>query len=155
MHNTLILANSAAPITITIRANTGGAAGWKEGSFLGAAGGYWAGLLGAGGARHAYPPESFEAKSRAIGCIFSATCTAPDADAWTAAGDLMRGASNPDLQCMVLPDRSALIGTNIATGTGKGSMVLPYGIVLSPVAQRGIYASLSRPSPAAPRSQWT
>ncbi|KAK6697184.1 hypothetical protein SNK04_014272 [Fusarium graminearum] len=95
MHNTLILANSAAPITITIRANTGGAAGGKRAVFLGAAGGYWAGLLGAGGPGTLTPPESFEAKSRAIGCIFSATCTAPDADAWTAAGDLMRGASTP------------------------------------------------------------
>ncbi|KAK6697301.1 hypothetical protein SNK04_014219 [Fusarium graminearum] len=120
MHNTLILANSAAPITITIRANTGGAADWKEGQFFSVQ------QVGTGqvslvleGPGTLTPPESFEAKSRAIGCIFSATCTAPDADAWTAAGDLMRGASNPDLQCMVLPDRSALIGTNIATGTGK------------------------------------
>lgn len=93
-------------------------------------------------------PESFQAKSRAVGSIFSATCTAPDADAWTAAGDLLRVASNPDLQCFVLPDRSALIGTNITTGTTKGSLVLPYGMVLSPVNQRGIYASLSEAQPS-------
>ncbi len=56
---------------------------------------------------------------------------------------ILRSASNPDLQSFVVPDRSALIGTNITAGAGKGSVVLPYGIVLSPVAQRGIYASLS------------
>ncbi|HEL5345933.1 TPA: hypothetical protein UOJ01_004552, partial [Stenotrophomonas maltophilia] len=33
-HNTLILANSASPITITIRKNTGGSADWKEGQFF-------------------------------------------------------------------------------------------------------------------------
>lgn len=144
MHNTLILANSSGPITITIRANTGSPVDWKEGEFFSVQ------QVGAGqvtlaieGGVQPTLPTGFEAKSRGVGCICSATCTAPDADSWTLAGDLMRGATNPDLQCFALADRSALIGTNITTGTGKGSMVLPYGIVLSSVAQRGIYASLS------------
>lgn len=149
MHNTLILANSPNPITITTRANTGGAADWKEGQFFSVQ------QVGAGQVTLAIEggglltlPTGFEAKSRGTGCICSATCTSPDADAWTLAGDLLRGATNPDLQCFALPDRSALIGTNITTGNGKGSMVLPYGIVLSSVAQRGIYASLSEAQPS-------
>lgn len=149
MHNTLILANSAGPITITIRANTGGSADWKEGQFFSVQ------QVGAGqvtlaieGGIQPTLPDLFEAKSRARGCIFSATCTSPDADAWTVAGDLLRSASNPDLQCFAIPDRSVLIGTNITTGTTKGSMVLPYGLALSTVAQRGIYASLSEAQPS-------
>ncbi|MHC2115189.1 hypothetical protein ACYPJF_06765 [Stenotrophomonas geniculata] len=149
MHNTMILANSPNPITITIRSNTGSSADWKEGQFFSiqqvGTGQVTLALQGPGALT---VPESFQAKSRAVGSIFSATCTAPDADAWTAAGDLLRVASNPDLQCFVLPDRSALIGTNITTGTTKGSLVLPYGMVLSPVNQRGIYASLSEAQPS-------
>ncbi|HAL23985.1 MAG TPA: hypothetical protein DCP40_14885, partial [Stenotrophomonas sp.] len=34
MHNTLILANSASPITLTIRANTGSTSDWKGGEFF-------------------------------------------------------------------------------------------------------------------------
>lgn len=149
MHNTLILANSPNPITITIRANTGGSADWKEGQFFSVQQvGTGQVTLAVQGGGALTVPESFQAKSRAIGSIFSATCTAPDADAWTAAGDLLRAASNPDLQCFVLPDRSALIGTNVTTGTTKGSLVLPYGMVLSAVNQRGIYASLSEAQPS-------
>lgn len=149
MHNTLILANSPNPITITIRANTGGSADWKEGHFFSVQQvGTGQVTLAVQGGGALTVPESFQAKSRAIGSIFSATCTAPDADAWTAAGDLLRAASNPDLQCFVLPDRSALIGTNVTTGTTKGSLVLPYGMVLSAVNQRGIYASLSEAQPS-------
>ncbi|HDS1595856.1 TPA: hypothetical protein QEL30_000636 [Stenotrophomonas maltophilia] len=144
MHNTLILANSPNAITITIRANTGSTIDWKEGQFFSVQQvGVGQVTLAIEGGGQLTVPDLFEPKSRAKGCIFSATCTAPDADAWTAAGDLLRSAANPDLQSFVLPDRSALVGTNITAGTGKGSLVLPYGVALSPVTQRGIYASLS------------
>lgn len=144
-HNTLILANSASPITITIRKNTGGSADWKEGQFFSVL------QLGDGavtlaiqdGAGQLNIPVSFQAKCRGPRSIISATCIAPDADAWVAAGDLLRIAASPDLQSFDLIDRSALIGTSITTGTGKDSLVMPYGMLLDPVASGGIYATLS------------
>lgn len=149
MHNTLILANSANPITLTIRANTGSGVDWKEGQFFSVQ------QVGTGQVTVAIEggglmtvPLNFQSKTRDVGSVISATCTAPDADAWTAAGDLLRGASSPDLQAFTLADGSALIGTNITTGTTKGAMVLPFGIVLSSVAQRGIYASVAEAQPS-------
>jgi len=144
-HNTLILANSASPITITIRKNTGGSADWKEGQFFSVL------QLGDGavtlaiqdGAGQLSIPVSFQAKCRGPRSIISATCIAPDADAWVAAGDLLRIAASPDLQSFDLIDRSALIGTSITAGTGKDSLVMPYGMLLDPVASGGIYATLS------------
>lgn len=144
MHNTLILANSATPITLTMRANTGGSADWKEGQFFSVlqVGAGQVTLAVEGGGPLTVPP-SFQAKTRAQGCIISGTCLAPDADAWVAAGDLSRIASAPDLQCFDLVDRSVLIGTNIGTGTGKDSLILPYGLLLDTVANGGIYATLA------------
>lgn len=144
MHNTLILANSATPITLTIRANTGGSADWKEGQFFSVlqVGAGQVTLVVEGGGPITIPP-SFQAKTRAPGCVISGTCLAPDADAWVAAGDLLRVSSTPDLQCFDLVDRTVLLGTNIATGTGKDSLILPYGLLLDTVANGGIYATLS------------
>lgn len=144
MHNTLILANSASPITLTIRANTGGSADWKEGQFFSVlqVGAGQVTLVVEGGGPITIPP-SFQAKTRAQGCIISGTCLAPDADAWVAAGDLLRVAAAVDLQCFDLIDRSALISANIAAGTGKDSLILPYGLVLDTVANGGIYATVA------------
>lgn len=144
-HNTLILANSATPITLTIRANTGGSVDWKAGQFFSvmqvAAGQVTLAIEGGGGQLNV--PASFEAKTRAQRSIISATNIAPDADAWAAAGDMLRVASVPDLQCFELIDRMVLLDTNIATGTGRDSLVLPYGLLLDTVANGGIYATLS------------
>lgn len=144
-HNTLILANSASPITITIRKNTGGTVDWKEGQFFSVL------QLGDGavtlaiqdGAGQLNIPVSFQPKCRGPRSIISATCIAPDADAWVAAGDLLRIAASPDLQSFELMDRSVNIGSSLSTGTGKDSLVMPYGMLLNPVASGGIYASLS------------
>ncbi len=145
MHNTLILANSAGPITLTIRANTGGSADWKEGQFFSVmqvgAGQVTLAIEGGGGQLNV--PASFEAKTRAQRTIISATNIAPDGDAWVAAGDMLRVASVPDLQCFELIDRTVLLATNIATGNGKDGLVLPYGLLLDTVANGGIYATLS------------
>ncbi|PZS48852.1 phage tail fiber protein [Stenotrophomonas maltophilia] len=144
-HNTLILANSASPITITIRKNTGGSVDWKEGQFFSVL------QLGDGavtlaiqdGAGQLNIPVSFQAKCRGPRSIISATCIAPDADAWVAAGDLLRIAASPDLQSFDLIDRSVNMGNNIQVGTGKDSFFMPYGMLLDPVASGGIYATLS------------
>lgn len=145
MHNTLILANSPNPITITMRANTGGSADWKEGQFFSVmqvgAGQVTLAVEGGGGQLNV--PASFEAKTRAQRSIISATNIAPDADAWVAAGDMLRVASAPDLQCFELIDRTVLLTADIATGNGKDSLVLPYGLLLDTVANGGIYATLS------------
>lgn len=145
MHNTLILANSPNPITITMRANTGGSADWKEGQFFSVmqvgAGQVTLAVEGGGGQLNV--PAGFEAKTRAQRSIISATNIAPDADAWVAAGDLLRVTSVPDLQCFELIDRTVLLTANIATGNGKDSLVLPYGLLLDTVANGGIYATLS------------
>ncbi|MBH1637326.1 hypothetical protein I5U65_19760 [Stenotrophomonas maltophilia] len=144
MENTLIVANSATPITITIRASTGGSADWKAGEFFSVM------QLGTGqvtvaiqgGAGQLNVPANFQAKTRVQRSIISATCLAPDADSWVVAGDMLRVASAPDLQCFDLVDRSVLIGTNITTGTRKDALVLPYGLLLDTVANGGIFATL-------------
>ncbi len=145
MHNTLILANSPNPITLTIRANTGGSVDWKAGQFFSVmqigAGQVSLAIEGGGGQLNV--PASFEAKTRAQRCIISATNIAPDADAWVAAGDMLRVASAPDLQCFELIDRTVLLTADIATGNGKDSLVLPYGLLLDTVANGGICATLS------------
>ncbi|MCF3482649.1 hypothetical protein GUL16_02890 [Stenotrophomonas maltophilia] len=144
-HNTLILANSATPITLTIRVNTGGSVDWKAGQFFSVmqVGAGQVTLVIEGGGGQLNVPGSFEAKTRAQRSIISATNIAPDADAWVAAGDMLRIASVPDLQCFELIDRMVLLDTNIATGTGRDSLVLPYGLLLDTVANGGIYATLS------------
>lgn len=144
-HNTLILANSAGAITITIRANTGGSTDWKEGQFFSVLqlGTGQVTLVIEGGAGQLNVPESFLAKSRGQRSVISATCIAPDADAWVVAGDLLRIASSPDLQSFELIDRTVLIGTNIAVGTTRDSLVMPYGMLLDSVASGGIYATLA------------
>ncbi|OUL17302.1 hypothetical protein B0X78_00290 [bacterium AM6] len=144
MHNTLILANSATPITLTMRANTGGTADWKEGQFLTAF------QMGAGqvtfvaeGSGQVIPATGFSAKTRANGSPVSVSCISPDAGTWLASGDMLRVAAAPDLQCFELVDRTVLLGTNIAAGVTKDSLVLPYGLLLDPVGSGGIYATLS------------
>lgn len=144
MHNTLILANSATPITLTMRANTGGSADWKDGQFLTVV------QMGAGqvtlvaeGTGQVIAATGFSAKTRAMGSPVSASCLSPDAGTWLASGDMLRTTSTLDLQCFELIDRSALIATNITAGTGKDSLVLPYGLLLDTVANGGIYATLA------------
>lgn len=144
MHNTLILANSATPITLTMRANTGSSADWKAGQFCTVV------QMGAGQVTLAaqspgqvIPAAGFSAKTRAVGSPVSGTCIAPDAGTWLASGDMLRTASTPDLQCFELIDRTVLVGTNIATGTGKDSFFMPYGLLLDTVANGGIYATLA------------
>lgn len=56
---------------------------------------------------------------------------------------MLRTTVNPDKVVIELMDRSVLIGTNIATGTGKDSYVLPFGIILDSIAAGGCYASLA------------
>lgn len=144
MHNTLILANSATPITITMRANTGGSADWKEGQFFSVA------QMGAGqvtlmaeGTGQVIAATGFSAKTRVVGSPISASCIAPDAGTWLASGDLLRTVETPDRIVIELEDRSALIGTNIGTGTAKDSYFMPFGMVLDSVLAGGCYASLA------------
>jgi len=144
MHNTLILANSATPITLTMRANTGGSADWKEGQFFSVA------QMGAGqvtlvaeGTGQVIAATGFSAKTRVVGSPISASCIAPDAGTWLASGDLLRTVETPDKIVIELEDRSALIGTNIGTGTAKDSYFMPFGMVLDSVLAGGCYASLA------------
>ncbi|HAL23984.1 MAG TPA: hypothetical protein DCP40_14880 [Stenotrophomonas sp.] len=88
-------------------------------------------------------PASFQATTRGQRSVISGTNIAADADAWVAAGDLLRVASTPDLQCFELIDRVVLLATDIATGAGRDSLVLPYGLLLDTVANGGIYATLT------------
>ncbi|MGX9710030.1 hypothetical protein [Stenotrophomonas maltophilia group sp. LNF259] len=144
MHNTLIVANSATPITITIRENTGSTSDWKGGEFFSVMqlGTGQVTLAIAGGAGQLNVPANFQAKTRVQRSIISATCLAPDADTWVVAGDMLRVATTPDLQCFSLVDRSVLIGTNIAAGSRKDAFFLPYGLLLDPIANGGLYATL-------------
>lgn len=144
-HNTLILVNSPTPVTLTIRANTGASNDWAAGQFFSVlqVGAGQVTLAIEGGAGELTVPTDFAASTRGVGSIISATCTAPDANAWVAAGDLLRATYSPDLQCIQIADRSVLGGTNITTGAGKASIILPYGIKLRSIAEGGCYASLA------------
>ncbi len=143
-HNALIVISSADDVTLTIRANTGGETDWKPGQFFSAL------QLGTGKVRfeieaggEVLPPEDFTNETRARGSVISATCYAADSDAWVSSGDLLRMQASPDIQSIRLDDRSVLIGTNIATGTGKAVIQLPYGLKLRPIAEGGVYATLA------------
>jgi len=143
-HNSLIVVNSGSDVTLTIRANTGSSADWQRGEFFSVL------QLGAGKVQLAVQapgtlvaPTNFINETRAAGSIASGTCLAPDADSWVSAGDLLRQSTNPDIQCFPIEDRSVLIGTNIAAGTGKASFFLPYGIALNSIASGGLFASLA------------
>ncbi len=143
-HNALIVISSADDVTLTIRANTGSDTDWKRGQFFSAL------QLGTGKVRIAIeaggevlPPDDFTNETRARGSVISATCYAADSDAWVSSGDLLRLQASPDIQSIRLDDRSVLIGTNIATGTGKAVIQLPYGLKLRPIADGGVYATLA------------
>lgn len=143
-HNSLIVVNSGTDVTLTIRANTGSGADWQRGEFFSVLqSGTGKVHLAAQAPGVLAPPSNFLNETRGMGCIVSATCLAPDADSWASAGDLLRQSANPDVQCFPIEDRSVLIGTNIAVGTGKASLVLPYGMALSSIADGGCYASLA------------
>ncbi len=143
-HNTLILINSATPVTLTMRANTGGAADWGPGEFFTVVQmGAGQVTLAAEGAGQVIAANGFTAKTRAQGSPISASCIAPDAGSWLASGDMLRNTETPDKVVIELQDRSVLIGTNIATGTLKDSYVMPFGLVLDTVLTGGCYASLA------------
>ena len=144
LHNSLIVVNSADDVTLTIRANTGAESDWKAGQFFSAlqlGGGKVLIAIEAGG--DVLPPVDFTSETRGVGSVISATCYAPDADAWVSSGDLLRLQSSPDVQQMRLDDRSVLITANITAGTGKAVIQLPYGLKLRPVADGGVYATLA------------
>lgn len=143
--NTLILINSPTPVTVFIRKNTGSAIqdwGDAEGFSVAQLGVGQVTLAIAGGGGAIVPSPGFSAKTRGLGSVISGTCHAPDSDAWLASGDLERIAATPELVVLPIYDRSALNTTNITTGTGKGQFVMPFGMVLETIANRGCYASL-------------
>lgn len=144
-HNTLIVLNSATPVTLTIRENTGDAdLDWGNGEFFSVL------QFGAGqvtlapeGAGTVTPPADFENKTRAAGSIISASCVAEDSDLWASSGDLLRTAVEPTRQVIRLIDRSVLIGTNATTGAGKDSFIMPFDLQLDAIVDKGCYAGLS------------
>ena len=144
-HNTLIVINSVDPVTITIRENTGDEElDWGNGEYFSVL------QLGTGqvtlapeDAGTVTPPDDFENKTRAQGSIISATCVADDSDLWASSGDLLRTAVTPTRQAFRLIDRSVLIATNATTGTTKDSFIMPYGLQLDAIADRGCYAGLA------------
>lgn len=144
-HNTLILVNSASPVTITIRTNTGADVDWKDGQFFSVmqmgAGPVTLAIQGSVG--QMIPSPGFLPTTRGVGSIITGTCIAPDTPAWAASGDLVRQVSAPDIQCVALMDRTVLLGTNIAVGTTKDSFYMPYGMVLNSVVDGGCYATLA------------
>lgn len=142
--NNLLIINSADPVTITIRQNTGDVdLDWSNGEY------FMVLQQGAGQVTIVQedegtvtPPTDFENKTRAQGSIISATCTAADADAWVTAGDLLRTAVEPSRQFFRLIDRSVLSATNITTGTGKDSFIAPFDLQLDAIADRGVVGNL-------------
>ena len=144
-HNTLIVLNSATPVTLTIRENTGDAdLDWGNGEFFSVL------QFGAGqvtlapeGAGTVTPPADFENKTRAAGSIISASCVAEDSDLWASSGDLLRTAVEPTRQVIRLIDRSVLSATNITVANGKDQFVLPHDIQLDSIADGGVIGSLN------------
>lgn len=140
---------SATDVTLTIRENTGALNDWDQGDFFSVVQeGAGRVILVMEDAGAIGPPQGFLAQSRAPGATITALCKDTDALQWQASGDLLRVAQAPDVQCFKLEDRSVLIGTNIAAGTGKASFFMPFDFLLSSVADGGIYATLAVPQAA-------
>lgn len=143
-HYSLTITTNASPVTETLRSNTGSPVDWDGGQFCSfhqkGAGQITIVLEGAG---TLLTPNGFNPKSRAQGSIITATCEDPDTNTWVLSGDLERQVTSQELLVIPIEDRSVLIGTNIATGAGKGHFIMPFGFVLESIANGGVYASLA------------
>lgn len=142
--NATIVTTSDSAVTITLRANTGASVDWAAGQYLSI---YQKGLgqvtlsVESGGALEV--PTNFAAKTRAQGATINAECRAAGSSTWVASGDLLRSVSVPNRQAFCIYDGAALITTNIATGTGRGYMQMPFGFLLDSIASGGLYATLA------------
>lgn len=144
--NSLIVCTSSSPVVLIIRANNGSAeSDWRNGDqapyFLVQQLGAGKVTIEAEAGATVSPPDGFILETRAPRSTIS--LSASQDDSWTAAGDLLRIASEPAKQVFRLPDRTVLLGTNIAAGTIKDSFVVPYDFMLDAIAERGLYASLA------------
>lgn len=142
--NTIIVITSATDVLLTIRLNTGAENDWKRGDYFSAM------QMGTGKVRFAIeddgnliPSPGFSSETRGQGSVISATSLDVDALEWAVSGDLFRVVDATDTQCFAIPDRAALYTTNIATGTLRGSFVMPYDFMLNDVLDGGLYASLT------------
>lgn len=143
--NSLILINSPTPFTLRLRKNTGDTEqDWKPGDFISVVqvGPGPVSLVTEDGALIT-PPTDYIATSRAVNCVISASITNPDGDEWLASGDLRRIVASDVTDSISMHDRSVLIGSGMTVGAMKDSYVMPYGLKLKPVAEGGLFASLS------------
>lgn len=142
-HHSLVVTTNANPVTETLRTNSGAANDWTSGQFVSfhqkGAGQVTLALAGAG---TLLVPTGFNPKTRGQHSIITATCEDPDTNTWALSGDLERQATSQELLVIALPDRTAFIGTNVTTGTGKGHFVMPFGFVLESIANGGIYGTV-------------
>lgn len=143
-HDTLTVTSNAGEVTESLRENTGAPEDWKAGQFTSwRQGGTGQVVVALEDTGNLIVPTGFVAKTRGIGATITAVCEDPDTNTWSLSGDLERQSAVPELLAFTIEDRSALIGTNIATGTGKGHMIMPFGFVLESIASGGCYASLA------------
>lgn len=144
-HNTKIITESDSDVTITIRANTGSAAeDWRAGEFfLVEEEGNGKVTVAAESPGTMEVPDDYQAKTRAPGSTIGFLCNDASADAWTASGDLLRDAVEANKIVLWMDDRTVLGGSNIATGTTKGNFIMPFDFILDPIADGGLYGSLS------------
>ena len=142
--HTLLVVDSAVDVTISIRENTGDPdLDWGDGEYFSVF------QLGVGKVNIALEdsgtlsvPADFLAQTRGQRSTVTACCRAGSTNLWTLSGDLLRQATEPAKQMFRLADRSVLIATNIAAGTGKDSFQTPYDIQLDAIADRGVEGTL-------------
>ena len=138
----MVETTSNSPVALTIRANTGSATDWRTGAWFGVCQKGDGGVTIASTGITLIVPAGYQAKTRAKGSSIWARCSFADADVWFLSGDLMAAAATPEYVVIQITDRAALSGTNLAVGVDRGKFTMPFGMILRPIADGGVYADV-------------
>lgn len=142
--NKIIEVNEPVNVTITFRENTGDPSlDFKVGDSVGlrqrGAGKI---IVAAEGAGTIEPPDDFQNQTRAVGSLIGVTCMDPATSRFMSSNDLLRNAFTPNYEHILLVDRIALSGSNVAAAVLRANFVMPYDFQLRAIADRGCYANL-------------
>lgn len=87
-------------------------------------------------------PEGFLPQTRGVGSAITAFAYDIATGKWGMGGDLLQSLEDPRKLVLQINDRSVLSTSNIATGTMKGNLILPFDFQLDPMSEDGLSASL-------------
>lgn len=143
--NAIVWSDQPTPIQLTIRANTGDEErDWRpeDGPFSVIQAGIGRLTVVVEGTDVLVVPDGFEAETRTQGSTISGFSWDLPNGKWAVSGDLMQSLSDPAKMLVRMDDRTVLSSTNIAVGTLRASVILPYNLQLDTVVNKGLYATL-------------